>query len=68
MTILEIAKWLQEYGVYGFLLVTLYGGWKKWWVFGWLYKEKALECEEWKAALLRNLNVSEKLADKVVPK
>lgn len=42
------------------VLVILYGGWKKWWVFGWQYREKDAEKNEWKDAALRGTRVAER--------
>ncbi len=41
-------------------------GHRRIWVFGWVYRMKEREAEDWKELTLRLLNVSEKVADKVV--
>lgn len=41
-------------------LFILFGGWKKWWVFGWTYKDCIAEKNEWKEAALRGTRVAEK--------
>jgi hypothetical protein len=61
MTILEAAKWIQDVGVYGILILIIYGGWKQWWVFGWQYTDKAKECESWKTIALKGLFVAERI-------
>lgn len=43
-------------------LLILFGGWKRWWVFGWHYAEVAKEKDEWKAAALRSTKAVETVA------
>lgn len=40
-------------------LVILFGGWKRWWVFGWHYRETVDEKNEWKAMALRGTSLAE---------
>jgi hypothetical protein len=42
-------------------LTILFGGWKKWWVFGWQYKDAVTEKNEWKEAALRGTALAEKV-------
>jgi hypothetical protein len=45
------------------LLVTAFvAGWRRWWVFGWQYKDKEREAIEWKEAALRALSGAESAA------
>lgn len=48
-------------GVTVLSLLILYGGWKKWWVFGWQYREKAAESAEWKAMALKGVRIAERV-------
>lgn len=41
------------------LVAALVGGWRGWWVFGWQYKAKDQEANEWKEATLRALSGAE---------
>jgi Mn2+/Fe2+ NRAMP family transporter len=43
-----------------FALVVLYAGYKRWWVFGWIYQETLAEKKEWKEAALRSVTVAER--------
>lgn len=43
-------------------LLILFGGWKRWWVFGWHYAEVAKEKDEWKEAALRGTKIAEAVA------
>jgi hypothetical protein len=49
-------------GVTVLTLLLLFGGWKKWWVFGWYAKDKEAEAAEWKAIALRGTAVAERVA------
>lgn len=49
-------------GVTVLTLLILFGGWKKWWVFGWYAKDKERELAEWKAIALRGTTVAERVA------
>lgn len=42
-------------------LLILYGGRKKWWVFGWQYTELLHERDEWKTAALRGTRIAERV-------
>lgn len=45
----QLSLFLGPVGLLAFLLIAVvFGGIKKWWVFGWIYEEKAKDCEEWK--------------------
>jgi hypothetical protein len=48
-------------GVTVLTLLILFGGWKKWWVFGWYAKDKEAEAAEWKAIALRGTQVAERV-------
>lgn len=50
-------------GVTVLLLVITFGGWKKWWVFGWQYKDMETEKNEWKEAALRGTRVAERVVN-----
>lgn len=42
-------------------LTILFGGWRKWWVFGWQYKDVVSEKNEWKKAALRGTKIAERV-------
>lgn len=44
-------------------LIIIYGNWRKWWVPGWLYRDKEAEAAEWKEAALKGTHVAEGLVD-----
>lgn len=56
MTFLD---YVSRAGVVVILIIILYGGWKKWWVFGWQYRECVDEKNEWKQAALRSTHIGE---------
>ena len=51
---------LGPVGLLVFLLVAVvWGGRKRWWVFGWVYEAKVRECEEWKNLALSGTRAAE---------
>jgi hypothetical protein len=45
--------------VVSLLVFFIYGGIKKWWVFGWVYQASEEERKELKAIVFRTLNLAE---------
>lgn len=59
-TDLPLDQLLGPLGLLAFLLVAVvWGGRKRWWVFGWVYDAKAAEAAEWKALALSSTAASE---------
>lgn len=56
---ISILRALLDIGFAGLMAVAIWGGWKKWYVWWWVYEAKAKEAEEWKAIALRSLNATE---------
>jgi hypothetical protein len=50
-------------GIAWLLLVILYTGARRWWVFGWMYEEKAKECEDWKQIALQGTHIAVRATD-----
>lgn len=63
--VVGLTEALSAVGVTTLLILILIGGWRRWWVFGWAYREKRDECERWKALAIRSLVVSEDIASTV---
>ena len=42
------------------LLIIIYTGVRRLWVFGWLYSEKAKEADQWREMALRGTTLAEK--------
>lgn len=63
--VIGLTEALSAVGVTTLLILILIGGWRRWWVFGWAYREKYDECERWKALAMRSLVVSEDIASTV---
>lgn len=57
MTPEQIAGWLQIGGA-GLMLGALFLGFKKVWVWGWIYQAKVDECEEWKRMALKSVGLT----------
>jgi hypothetical protein len=51
---LTIIDYVSKGGIVVFLLLAIYGGIKRWWVFGWLYKDMVDERNEWRSLALDN--------------
>lgn len=59
-TDLPLEQILGPLGLLIFLLVVVvWGGRKRWWVFGWVYDAKSREAEEWKALALSSTRAAE---------
>lgn len=69
MDFTQIIQTVRDAGVSGLLIFALIGGFRKWWVFGWIYKDVCKEKEEWKQLALHGTNLSEtsvQVAKKVI--
>ena len=49
----------------GILLFIIISGYRKWWVWGWLYQSSEREKEEWKRLALQGTNLAEEALRKV---
>jgi Mn2+/Fe2+ NRAMP family transporter len=54
-------------GALVFALVLLWAGARKYWVFGWTYRDCVEEKNEWKKAAMRGVAVAERAVDKNKP-
>jgi hypothetical protein len=64
--------WIQSGGIIGLLLFIIVGGSRKWWVFGWQYKDLQDRYEKveqsnlmWMQISLRGVNITEKIVSGV---
>lgn len=55
----QILDLITDFGIIGLLVFIIFAGMKKWWVFGWQYRECKRELDDWRTIALRALNVSE---------
>ena len=67
MTVNDIVQLADTASIIAVLTFILIAGVRKWWVFGWQYREKAKECEEWKSLALTGTRIAEHVAA-TVPK
>jgi hypothetical protein len=51
---------LGPLGTLVFALFVIFAGWRKWWVFGWQYRDLIGDRDEWKNAALRGTRVAER--------
>lgn len=66
----DILKYISQGGVLGILVIILLGGYRKWWVFGWQYKESEQrtskaehERDDWRDIALHGTNIAEQTVD-----
>jgi hypothetical protein len=59
----DIGQLLSDWGVVGLVALILVAGAKQVWVWGWTYRDKAKECEEWKSRALRAVTTATKAVD-----
>lgn len=72
MTVQEIIRLVSDAGVIGLLVISIYGGFKRWYVWGWMYaelkaenKELRTELREHNRALGRSVQVTGKAVEQV---
>lgn len=70
LTIQEALKYISQAGVLGLLTVIIFGGYKKWWVFGWIYKDAEArtakaeqERDDWRDLALHGTSLAEQTVD-----
>ena len=69
-TVTDALRWISQGGILGVLVFILLGGYKKWWVWGWIYEdaeERATKAEkerdDWRDIALTGTSVAEKTVD-----
>ena len=60
MTIQEIVGLFSDAGVVGVLVFIIVGGYRQWFVWGWAYRDKTREADEWKRLALSGTALAEK--------
>ena len=68
--ITDVFRYVNTAGVVGLLALIVFGGYRKWWVFGWQYKEsqertERIEAERdgWRDIALHGTNLAEQTVD-----
>lgn len=61
----DIIKTIGDLGVMGLLVVLMYGGIKRWWVYGWQYSEMVADRDQWKEMALRGTELAERATNTV---
>lgn len=66
----DALKYISQIGVLGVLTVVLYGGYKRWWVFGWIYQQSEIRVEklekerdDWRDLALHGTTLAEQTVD-----
>lgn len=65
VTLGDVVKTIGDLGVIGLLIVLLWGGIKKWWVFGWAYDQIVIDRDEWKEMALKGIQLAARTVDAV---
>lgn len=53
---IDLLDYLSRASIVTFLIIIVYGGYKRWWVFGWVYREKIEELTATKVEYTINFN------------
>lgn len=68
MSIEEISRLVNDGGIVALLIIVLFGGIRRWWVFGWVFQDLDTrhitlreEKNEWKELALHSTNLAESL-------
>ena len=61
--IVEITKYANSLSVVAVLVLILLGGFKRWWVFGWHYKQVEQEKNDWRELALKGTSLAEELTE-----
>lgn len=66
MTVAELFKYVNDGGVIGLMIVILAGGFRRWWVWGWAYKDMEIakakmeqERDDWRQLALHGTSLAE---------
>jgi hypothetical protein len=65
VTLGEIVNIASKIGLGSLLIVILYGGARRWWVFGWYYDAKVMECEALQERLDRVAGLTERTVETI---
>lgn len=60
---IDILKFINSGGVLGLLVIAIVGGYRKWWVYGWIYREVERERDDWRDIALHGTDLAEKTVD-----
>lgn len=63
VTIGQILDVAERLTVVGLLLIIMVGGFKRWWVWGWMYDEARADGAEWKGIAMTGASVAEQAVD-----
>lgn len=70
ITLQDTLKYVSQIGVLGLLIIVLYGGYKRLWVWGWLYREQEArinklerERDDWRDIALHGTTLAEATVD-----
>lgn len=63
ITLAQVLSTLRDAGVIGLLVMIILGGYKKWWVWGYLYEEAKKEADEWKEIALKGTELADRMVD-----
>jgi hypothetical protein len=60
ISIPDLISIIRDAGVIGILIAIIYGGAKRWWVWGWQYLEMEKELAMWRNLALRSTTLARK--------
>lgn len=60
LSLKDVLQLIPSAGITGVLVLIIYGGYKRWWVWGWQLEECRKEAEAWRELALRNSNLADR--------
>lgn len=60
LTVSEVFEFLRTTGLVGALFFFIYGGYKRWWVYGHQYDDVLRERDAWRESALKNGNFADR--------
>lgn len=65
--ITDILGWIRSGGDIAVIVLILYAGFKRWWVWGWQYEQAMKDASDWKAAALTGTYSLDRLTKHITP-
>lgn len=63
ITLSQVITTVRDAGAIGILVMILLGGYKKWWVWGYMYESAIKERNEWRNIALRGTELADRIVE-----
>lgn len=67
VTLADLLSLASKIGVFGMFILIIWGGAKRYWVWGWVYQEKVEQCDRLQEQLDRMTGISERTISTIEP-